>query len=349
MARIVLADDGIEFDGRTPEERPLGGAESSVVALVETLAARGHDVHVRNRCRAPLDHKGVHWRPLGDMQSRNDWPDGTDLYIANRGDKLIPLMPNARRTVFWIHNPARYLMKWRYLWKLWRTRPIVVFIGRYHATTYPAWAPDGGRAVIPYGLPEAFCQAGPLKDPPPPRAVFTSNPMRSLDWLLEIWGRDIQPKVPAAELHVFAGSATYGSVGERNKNVMDEILARAKSLERKGVVVRGAVPKATLIRELRGCRAMLYRGDLEETFCLAVGEAQAMGVPAVVENIGSVSERVIDGETGFVAPDDIAFAEAAKRLLTDDALWRRQHLAALERQRSWRWADAAAAFERLIP
>ncbi|PPR65845.1 MAG: hypothetical protein CFH02_01845, partial [Alphaproteobacteria bacterium MarineAlpha3_Bin1] len=30
MARIVLADDGIEFDGRTPDERPLGGVESSV-------------------------------------------------------------------------------------------------------------------------------------------------------------------------------------------------------------------------------------------------------------------------------------------------------------------------------
>ena len=48
MARIVLADDGIEFDGRTPEERPLGGAESSVAALAGELAARGHDVQVMN-------------------------------------------------------------------------------------------------------------------------------------------------------------------------------------------------------------------------------------------------------------------------------------------------------------
>ena len=94
---------------------------------------------------------------------------------------------------------------------------------------------------------------------------------------------------------------------------------------------------------------MLYRGDLNETFCLAVGEAQAMGVPAVVEKLGSVSERVIDGETGFVAAGAAVFAEAAKRLLTDDDLWRAQHLAAIEKQRQWRWADAAAAFEKLIP
>ena len=30
-------------------------------------------------------------------------------------------------------------------------------------------------------------------------------------------------------------------------------------------------------------------------------------------------------------------------------LWRRQHRAALDKQRGWGWPQAAAAFERLIP
>ena len=93
---------------------------------------------------------------------------------------------------------------------------------------------------------------------------------------------------------------------------------------------------------------MLYRGDINETFCLSVGEAQAMGVPAVVQNYGSVVERVIDGETGCVADDDCAFAQAAIKLLSDEVLWRRQHQMALDKQRSWRWPDAAAVFESLI-
>jgi glycosyltransferase involved in cell wall biosynthesis len=345
MARIVLADDGIEFDGRTPEERPLGGAESSVAALAGELVARGHDVQVMNKCQAPLDHRGVAWRPIDG----GNWPESADLYIANRGDKLLSRMPRARRTVFWIHNPARYLLKWRYLSKLWRLRPAIVFIGDYHATTYPKWAPDGGRVVIPYGLPKDFCQADPLSEPPPPRAVFTSNPLRSLDWLLELWAESIQPWVAGAELHVFAGATTYGSVGADKEAAMEKVLDRARALQGQGVKLRGPVPKARLIQELRQSRAMLYRGDLNETFCLAVGEAQAMGVPAVVEKLGSVSERVIDGETGFVAAGAAAFAEAAKRLLTDDDLWRAQHLAAIEKQRQWRWADAAAVFEKLIP
>ena len=344
MARIVLADDGIEFDGRTPDERPLGGVESSVVSLMETLAARGHEVSVHNMCRDAVRHKGVDWVPLAQAM-----PDSADLYIANRGHKVLDLMPQARAVTFWTHNPAGYMVKWRYLRRLWRRKPAIVFIGDYHATTYPGWAPGGKRVVIPYGLPDAFCAAGPATEVPGPRAVFTSNPLRSLDWLLERWALNIQPMVPGAELHLFTGAATYGSVGDAKAGAMTKVLDKAKSLAEKGVRLRGAVPKAQLIEEFRAARCMLYRGDLNETFCQAVGEAQAMGLPAVVQDLGSMRERVIHDETGFVTKNDDDFSAAAVSLLTDDALWRAQQAAALVKQRSWRWTDAAQAFERLLP
>ncbi len=78
------------------------------------------------------------------------------------------------------------------------------------------------------------------------------------------------------------------------------------------------VPKVQLSQELRASRVMLYRGDINETFCLAVGEAQAMGVPAVVGKLGSVVERVIDGETGFVAEDEEAFADDGIKVPVSD-------------------------------
>jgi len=345
MANILLADDGIEFDGRTPEERALGGVESSVVLLMEELAKRGHRVHVRNKCKGPLDYNGVDWQPV----DTSDWPDDIDLYIANRGDRLIKRMPMARRTVFWTHNPASYLMKWRYLWKLWQVKPAIIYIGAYHATTYPDWAPGGEQIVIPYGLPDMFCQARPRTLAPAPRAVFTSNPLRSLDWLLELWSRKIEPAVPGAELHLFTGAATYGSVGESKAAAMNKVIGQAEALSGQGVRVRGPVAKPQLVEEFADARCMLYRGDLNETFCLAVGEAQASGVPAVVRDLGSVVERVIDGETGYVARSDEQFVASAINLLKDDELWQRQHLAALDKQRSWRWPDAAAAFEALLP
>ena len=344
MARIVLADDGIEFDGKTPEQRPLGGVESTIVSMCEELARRGHEISVHNKCQAPLTYNGVNWTPLA-----NGLPDRADLYIANRGDKLIGLMPKARKTLFWTHNPAQYVLKRRYLWKLWKVQPVFGFIGEYHAKTLPAWVPEGGRIVIPYGIPDLFRLAEPGLETPKPRAVFTSNPLRSLDWLLELWAAHIQPQAPEAELHVFSGPQTYGSVGDDKARSMKRVLDRAEELAGQGVVLRGPVPKAQLVEEFRAARCMLYRSDLNETFCLALGEAQAMGVPCVTEDLGSAYERVVDGVTGTVAKTESAFVDAAVKLLTDENHWKKQHEAALARQRAWGWSQAAEIIEGLLP
>jgi glycosyltransferase involved in cell wall biosynthesis len=341
MAAIVLADDGFTFDGATLRQRPLGGAETAVVSLAEALARRGHEVEVRNRVTGPRCIEGVHWAPLAE-----GLPAQADLYIANRASRLIDAMPQARRSLFWIHNPAGYLLKWRFLKRLWRVRPAIVFSGRYHAAGYPRWAPAGARVTIPYGIPEAVLKAEPAGPPPPPRAVFTSNPQRGLDWLLDLWIRAIRPRVPGAELHLLAGPATYAG---RDAERMAAVLDRARALSEEGVLLRAPLPKGELAAALAAARVMLYRGDPGETFCLAVAEAQAVGLPAVVQPIGCLAERVIDGETGFVAPDDDTFAARAVALLSDDVLWRRQQEACLARQRDWTWARAAGAFEALIP
>ena len=339
MARVVMADDGIAFDGVSFERGPLGGAETAFVSLAEALARRGHEVIVRNHCAHSGLHKGVAWARIEE-----GLPDRADLYSANRGDTLLPLMPQARRTVFWIHNPARYLIKPRYLAKLLRLRPSIVFSGEWHRRTYPRWAPSGPRVVIPYGISEPFRLSPAPEKVPPPRVIFTSNPMRGLDWLLDLWTRRIRPAVPAAELHVISGAATYGG---RKSSEIEAVLDKARSVP--GVTLREPVAKAALARELAASRVMLYRGDPGETFCLAVGEAQAVGLPCVVQDIGCVAERVIDGETGFVAKDDEDFVQRAITLLSDDVLWRRQSDAARTKQRSWGWDQAAAAFEKSIP
>jgi glycosyltransferase involved in cell wall biosynthesis len=127
---------------------------------------------------------------------------------------------------------------------------------------------------------------------------------------------------------------------------MGAVLDRARSVP--GVVVHPPVAKAALVEALRGARVMLYRGDVGETFCLALAEAQALGVPAVVQPVGAVPERVIDGETGFVAASDAAFARHAVDLLGDPELWWRQQAAALARQRHRGWDAAAADVEQLL-
>jgi glycosyltransferase involved in cell wall biosynthesis len=339
MPTVVMADDGIAFDGATAEAGPLGGAETALVALAEALAARGHQVEVRNRCVASLIHNGVHWAPLD-----GGVPAECDLYIGNRGHRVIGLSPGAQRRLFWIHNPAQYLRKPRYLLPLLRYRPTIVVSGASHARTLPVWLPHGRCEIIPYGILETFRHAE-RREPPPPIALFTSNPLRGLDWLLDLWCESIALAVPGAELHIYAGAAVYGGAGADR---MRQVLDRADSLQSHGVRCFTPVGREALVKVLGGARAMLYRGDPGETFCLAVAEAQAMGVPAVVQPLGSLGERVTDGISGRIAHSEGAFAEAAIAVLRDDEVWRRWHLGALETRRGLSWDEVAARFERLM-
>ncbi len=335
MARIVLADDGISFDGRS--RTGLGGAETAFLRLAESLAARGHRVAAFSNTTERNTVGGVEWAPVSGKL-----PDDADLYIANRGDRVLDLVPGATRIAFWLHNDAAYLKKFRYLRRLWRRKPTLVFVSESHRRLAPSWLPDGGRVVIPLGLEDAYRHEAE-RVPPPPLALYAANPLRGLSELAALW-----PKIdaPGAKLIAHSGADLYATK-PRTRAAMEAALASVDGVS--GIELRPIVKRDALIDVLRGARVLLYPGDPTETFCLSVAEAQALGVPCVVHARGALPERVIDGQTGFVAKSDTEFADAARRLLTDDALWLAQHRACLASQNKRGWADMAADFERLLP
>lgn len=87
-----------------------------------------------------------------------------------------------------------------------------------------------------------------------------------------------------------------------------------------------------------------------EGFPLSILEAMLAGLPVVASDVGSVSEAVVDGETGFVVPPgDVDALTAALRRLVDDPDLRRS-LGAAGRARAEREFTAramAARYERL--
>ena len=50
VAKILMVDDGISFDGNSLEQGPLGGAETAFISLANSFSERGHEVLIRNNC-----------------------------------------------------------------------------------------------------------------------------------------------------------------------------------------------------------------------------------------------------------------------------------------------------------
>jgi hypothetical protein len=344
MARIIIADATGHYDGRALETQALGGTESSVIVAARGLAARGHDVTVHSHCDAELVHEGVRWRPLDTK------PDETcDVYVAVQQTELLSFVPRPKRRVIWVLWGANQLRHYKRLWRMWLYPPKPILMSLYQQRDYwPVLPGRGDISLIHLPLPDAVRGHPPLPVPPPHRAIFASNPQRNLRALVELWGERILPALPDAVLDVYGVNNLQP--GEDAWDVWAGTLlpAGASPQLKASVRVHRPVPRVELFEAMRAARVMLYLGHKCEAFCLSLAEAQALGTPAVIAPIAALPERVIDGVTGFHRAEPAAFAEAALQLMTDDVLWRRQHLAALEQQQGITVDEYVRRFEAAI-
>ncbi len=344
MTKLLFIDNGIEFDSEVYRRRPLGGAEVAFVSLVEELAKLNYEVVVYNNCRNEGCIKNVNWKKLDERINTEKF----DVLIVNRGDKFLNFKKSCKNRFFWIHNPARYLIKYRYISKLFFNKFKIIFSSNYHEKTYPWWAPSKERIVIPYGVDNSLFKSSKKIKAPKPLAIFTSNPMRGLNWLLDRWEYEIFPKVEKAKLFLFTGTETYGKFGEKHSKRISEILKRAKSLECKGVSLNPPVNRKKLFRKIAESRVFLYQGSKEETFCMSAAESQVIGTPAVVCKFGSLEERIQDNISGFVCQDEKEFSYNTINILNDDDIWMRMHKNLIKDNNHLSWSEVAQEWKRII-
>ncbi|MBY0431549.1 MAG: glycosyltransferase [Rhodospirillales bacterium] len=340
--RITLIDDSIPFDGYTPTGNPLGGAEKAFASLPGALVRRGHQVTVFNRCRFRMTIEGAQWEPW-----ETERPAETDILIAYRKPGLLGGVRGAGKRLLWVSAAPRYLGSAAAKKALDQFKPIVVLIGR---TQHQAWsAPSAVRAVvIAPGLRYEYMAEQAATPMAPPRAIVTTHPLHGLDWLLTLWSRDIHPKVPAAQLHIYSNVLDRGAQGGEVPEEVRPVLAQALAVRDRGVVIVPPKGDFAMAGDYRQARAHLYPGHAEDMGCFTLIESQSCGVPAVVRPLGAAPERIRNGETGNAAPDDAAFANLTIRLLTDDgAFWGMNREAALH-QRQRGWDQVAAEFEAVF-
>ena len=83
----------------------------------------------------------------------------------------------------------------------------------------------------------------------------------------------------------------------------------------------GPVPEEDVPRLCRGAEAFAL-SSLQEGLGIAPMEAMACGTPVIATHCGGPEDYVLDGQTGFLVPNDDpqAFAEATMRCVGDEDL-----------------------------
>ena len=91
----------------------------------------------------------------------------------------------------------------------------------------------------------------------------------------------------------------------------------------KNIKFREMSSTENLIKDLLESRVMLIPGHKSEVYCLAAEEARELCVPIVTMGYGCLKERVIHGETGFIANSKKEFINYSLSILNDDEVYKK--------------------------
>jgi glycosyltransferase involved in cell wall biosynthesis len=345
-------------------EAPLSGIRAAALALSGALARRGHDVHLVAPSSRSGRHDGVSFHHRGEFATLAKNFEA-DVLIAI--PEILPLlMPlKARARVVWTGNAfatgdSVLAARWDWAPEIGRAGQTarLYSIGLLDSSidayvVKSRWQADYVSRSLGIA-PEKFLVAfngvplehyrGPARRRHRHRLVYTSQARRGLDVLLRLFPT-IRAAVPSAELHVF------GYEYHAPNRPPDLPGARQP-----GVHWRGALAKARLAQELRAAAIMAYPCRFKETFCTAVAEGQAAGLPVVTSNRAALSERVSNETDGFLIDGDsedpayrTAFVDAVARLLRDDELWIRMGRSAQANAfRLYDWERIALTWEQYL-
>lgn len=338
---ITLVDESIPFDGYSASSRPLGGAEKAFAALPGALARRGHTVAVFNRCRWSMFVEGAQWETFDGKK-----PLTTDLLVAFRKPQLLEFMRTAKRRALWHTGPGRLLDRKPTRALLEEHRPLLLLVSEHQATEFKA----KGLAVglLPPAVRSDYLAATAMDPAVPPRAIVTTHPSWDLGWLVDLWIKRIRPLAPTAELHVFSVGLAKAAEGGELAPDLETIAAKVFAAKEHGVMVVRPQGDTLMAEEFRRARVHLYPGHSDDATAFTLMESQAAGVPAVLRPLGAAPERVANGASATIAPDDDAFANLAAMLLTDDGVFASQSAEARTLYKGRTWDAAAERFEAML-
>ena len=285
------------YDSNSIHSKKLRGAESVLINLSNALNDNGHEITIINNCYDNKIINNVRWININSSREINKF----DLVIAN-GDCRLFKYADAKQNILFSHSHQsieKFIRK-KQLFSYLKYKPKICFLSEYHKNIRSRLLYLFGHINLRWAVDKIFSNANIKDNHNNNLAIFTSRPDRNLKLLIDIWTKLIISKNKELKL----------LVTENDLNYLD-----------KSIIKRKLSNQNSLISDIMSARICLLPGHKAELFCLAAEEANELCVPIVTLGIGSLSERVEHGITGFIAKNEQEFANYTLKLFSDDDLW----------------------------
>ena len=371
---ITLVIPGIPFDGKTFEEKSIGGSESAGYYMARALAQLGHRVTVFTNITEPSRSGDVYYMPMS-MYGQFAEFTSQDVLIVQRAPELFANMNSARLSVLWCHDLALGRQQGKMRGTAWNYDKAAV-LSKFMETQY--------KEI--YGLPEELlfltrngvdldsvrsaaaglrdkaarggsAQVGIVRDPF--QLVYAARPERGADVLFG----EIMPRVLEMEPRAHLACATYFNPVEHMQDYYQQVAMQAKRLGDRARFAGNLTKRQLFELYLQSGLYVypvpaIYAPDFAEISCISALEAMACGLPMVTTRHGALPET-LHPEAGVLVDEPIhtaeyydEFAHQVVRLIHDREAWQKASDAGVQHAETQDWLGIArewcAMFEQEI-
>ena len=314
---LFIDNSNSDFTGLDLNTTKVRGTESSLILLAESLVKNNIYVKVLTEINEDVLCNGVIYSNKNAHQETH-----YDLCVAISNANLFNKI-SAKKKVVWSNSlqPFEKFLRKKQLLPFLKHKPEVVTMCNYQFYKRSYLTSMYGKHMISLSVdPRFYTEKVDLENIPSPYALNNVRSHRNLDWLIDIWTKSFNNKNGKAKLFI-------------NPNLIEY----SDEMKESNIYERKFGSRDDLINELRNTRVFAYTGHKSDIWVLTVEEAVQMCVPIVTYGIGSVEDRVIHNETGFIAKNDEEFAKYLEMLLFDDEFYNKIRLKMFKRRGFKNW------------
>lgn len=311
------------------ENHILRGAEKVLINLSYNLSLLDNSVYVFNNNSKNLDFKNYYWRDINDLKF---FDETFDVAISNGNINHLNLVKAHKKYAisYSIQTLEKFIRK-NQLVSYIKNKPKIIFIGNYHNQKRNLLTKIFGYDFLDLAVDDIFLKKriDLNRFYKSNYAIFTSRFDRNGQMLVDIWKRRIF---------------------QQNKNIKLLITPPKSSIDysKFNIFNRKMKHQSTMIDDLYDSRMMLVPGHKAELYCLAAEEAKKLCIPVVTLGIGSLKERVVHNETGFIAKNDKEFSHYAIELFTNEILWKKIRNNLYKVRNDNNWYNSATKFLNVL-
>ena len=314
MKICFLDNSPIPYTPNDLNSKDIRGGENVIIHLSKELAKLNNNVEVFNNNSESQTFDNVKWTNINNTNIENVF----DYAFTNNDIRLFNKI-SAKNYIAFSHSIQsieKFIRKGQLLSFL-KYKPKVIILGKYHDDNRNFLLKLFGKINLQWAVDPLFLEAEIDDSNVENRAIFTSRRDRNLDILIDIWKKKIFPKNKSIKLFV-----TPSDLIENNFNIYS----------------RNFDNKISLLKDMLKSKVLLVPGHKGELFCIAAEEARELCIPIITLGIGSLSERVEHGITGFIAKNSDEFADFTLNIFNNYNLWNeiRNNLLNLRGSKKWK-------------